>query len=99
VVGETLSLNKPCGSRQKRSLSLSEDVKQTVIDFFHQYGISRQAPGMRDVHKQFKHDFPGMTIGKSKFAQLRPPHIDLERDTPHNVCVCAVHYNFLRYLK
>jgi hypothetical protein len=54
---------------------------------------------LKEAHKQFKHDFPGMTIGKSKFAQLRPPHIDLERDTPHNVCVCAVHYNFLRYLK
>jgi hypothetical protein len=51
MVGETLSLNKSSVPHQKRSSSLPEDVTQTVIDFYHQDGISRQAPGMRDVHK------------------------------------------------
>lgn len=33
-------------------------------------------------------------INKTKFYELRPEHIKLVADTPHNVCVCQKHANF-----
>lgn len=34
-------------------------------------------------------------IGRSKFFQLRPQNVIVVRDTPHNVCVCQIHANFI----
>jgi hypothetical protein len=50
---------------------------------------------VQEVFCQFKVEFPTVNIGKSKFASLRPQHVMLCHETPHNVCVCAVHFNFI----
>lgn len=34
-------------------------------------------------------------IGKSKFYDLRPKNIFTYKNTPHNVCVCVIHANFM----
>lgn len=33
-------------------------------------------------------------VGKSTFFELRPAHVKLTEETPHNVCVCQLHANF-----
>lgn len=37
----------------------------------------------------------GSIIGKSKFADLRPKHVLLSCQLPHNVCMCKYHENFI----
>ena len=34
-------------------------------------------------------------IGKSTFAELRPKHVLLSSELPHNVCLCKYHKNFI----
>ena len=36
---------------------------------------------------------PNVVIGKSKFAELRPPQVCLCSETPRNVCLCRYHEN------
>lgn len=47
-----------------------------------------------EAHQQFKTDNPGVKIGKSLFASLRPPHIVPISEKDHNVCCCKYHENF-----
>jgi hypothetical protein len=54
---------------------------------------------LREAYQQFHFTHPDAKIGKSKFASLRPPNVLLCDDTPLNVCVCVVHYNFIHMLK
>ncbi len=35
----------------------------------------------------------GISISRSKFCSLRPKHIKLMEERPHNVCVCVTHEN------
>lgn len=37
----------------------------------------------------------GDIIGRSKFHDLRPKNILPYNETPHNVCVCVIHANFI----
>lgn len=39
----------------------------------------------------FDNDYPGIKVGKIKFAQLRPVHVLLSSKLPHNVCLCREH--------
>uniref|UniRef100_A0A0K2TTG5 Uncharacterized protein n=1 Tax=Lepeophtheirus salmonis TaxID=72036 RepID=A0A0K2TTG5_LEPSM len=48
---------------------------------------------LMELYCCFKEDNPKVVIGKSKFAELRPPHICLSSDTPKNVCLCRYHEN------
>lgn len=34
-------------------------------------------------------------MGLSKFAQIRPKHVQLSNKLPHNVCLCKYHENFM----
>jgi hypothetical protein len=43
----------------------------------------------------FKLDFPEIPVGKTLFYQLRPQHVKLLSQLPHNVCVCMYHANFV----
>ncbi|KAG1654183.1 Zinc finger protein 77 [Nymphon striatum] len=47
-----------------------------------------------ETHALFCEEFPN-TIGKSKFAELRPRHVLLSSKLPHNVCLCRHHDNFI----
>jgi len=46
-----------------------------------------------ETHKEFKRENPLSQIGKSTFASLRPKHVLLNSDMPHNVCGCKYHNN------
>ena len=46
-----------------------------------------------EAYKQFKSDHPGLKIGKSKFAELRPKHVVPVTEKDHNVCCCIYHEN------
>jgi len=47
-----------------------------------------------EAFELFKKEYP-ISIHKSKFYELRPPHVVPVKETPHNVCVCVKHANFL----
>lgn len=49
---------------------------------------------VRAVYSLFIIEYPDMKIKVAKFYQLRPAHIFLTSDMPHNVCVCKYHANF-----
>ena len=52
-----------------------------------------------ETHKEFKRENPLSQIGKSTFASLRPKHMLLNSDMPHNVCGCKYHNNMLLILE
>ena len=41
----------------------------------------------------FLEENPTCIISFSKFADLRPPQVLLQRDVPHNACLCKYHEN------
>ncbi|KAJ8886634.1 hypothetical protein PR048_012846 [Dryococelus australis] len=41
----------------------------------------------------FQNKFPEIKIKKSKFHELRPKHVILCSQMPHNVCICRYHLN------
>ncbi len=41
----------------------------------------------------------GLNISRSKFCSLRPKHIKLMEERPHNVCVCVTHENMRMLLQ
>lgn len=49
---------------------------------------------VNEAHAIFKKKH-GDIIGKSKFFALRPKNVLQVRETPHNVCVCIIHANFI----
>ncbi len=48
-----------------------------------------------EVYKEFKREHEKFQIGKSTFASLRPKHVLLNSQMPHNVCGCKYHNNML----
>jgi len=49
---------------------------------------------LREVYQLFKEKFPTLSIGFSKFAELRPKHCVLAGASgTHAVCVCTIHQN------
>ena len=48
---------------------------------------------LKEVYEQFKNKNPNVPIGLSKFCSLRPFHVRLFDQIPHNVCVCKYHEN------
>lgn len=50
---------------------------------------------IKNLHNQFKKEFPAHPIGLTKFAELRPKWCVLAGSAgTHNVCVCTIHQNF-----
>ena len=50
---------------------------------------------LKETFALFVEEFPEAGIGKSKFAELRPKHVYLSKQLPHNVCTCRYHENFI----
>ncbi|XP_074112073.1 uncharacterized protein LOC141535826 isoform X2 [Cotesia typhae] len=49
---------------------------------------------LKELHKIFQSRFPGIKIGFSSFASLRPKHCILAGGSgTHTVCVCSIHQN------
>ena len=46
-----------------------------------------------EAYRCFKEERPDSSIGKSKFAELRPAHVLKRSETPRNVCLCRYHEN------
>lgn len=53
---------------------------------------------IKETYSMYKAEHPNDEIGKSLFYQLRPRHVSLSSNTPHNVCCCVTHENFLSLL-
>lgn len=50
---------------------------------------------IKNLHVEFKKNFPEYPIGLTKFAELRPKWCVLAGSAgTHNVCVCIIHQNF-----
>lgn len=54
---------------------------------------------VNEAYQEFKKSHPDLNIGKSSFHSLRPEHVMLIKDTPHNVCVCRTHFNFINIVE
>lgn len=56
---------------------------------------------LKEAYYIFKNEYPDIspTLGKSKFAALRPNHVLTANKMPHNVCICTIHENFRMALK
>ncbi len=111
-------------TRKVGSVSLSEETKSMVINFYLSDSISRQCPGksgwvvvrndngskekkqkrhmvltLSESYKLFRTDYPVANIGKSSFAALRPKHVLLVSNMPHNVSGCRYHNNVILLLE
>lgn len=86
----------------------SKSIDQNTIDKAHEFyrsdNVSRACPGIRDyvirksdgeAFQLFKNDNPGLKIGFSKFASIRPKECVLASSTHgiHQTCVCVYHQN------
>lgn len=49
---------------------------------------------VKEAYAYFKNEYKDVQIKKSKFYDLRPKHILLSSQMPHNVCVCEKHAIF-----
>ena len=54
---------------------------------------------LKEAFKLFKGCYPGIEIGFSKFAALRPANVLLLKDQPADQCKCQTHENFTLELK
>lgn len=48
---------------------------------------------VKEAFSFFQTEFPEIKIKRSKFHELRPKHVLLCSQTPHNVCICRYHSN------
>ena len=48
---------------------------------------------LKEAYHLFLEEMKDEVIGLSKFCSLRPTHIKLFEQIPHNVCVCEYHEN------
>ncbi|XP_074112106.1 uncharacterized protein LOC141535849 [Cotesia typhae] len=88
---------------KKMGHGLSVEVSSAVINFYNDDEMSSPMPGkkilfhcvmMMELHKIFQSRFPGIKIGFSSFASLRPKHCILAGGSgTHTVCVCSIHQN------
>ena len=57
--------------------------------------IRHLTASLKETFALFIEEYPEAGIGKSKFAELRPKHVYLSKQLPHNVCMCRYHDNFI----
>lgn len=50
---------------------------------------------LMETYSLFNEAHPDIQIGKSKFTELRPPHVLLSSKLHHNVCLCKYHENMI----
>ena len=85
---------------------------EAIEAFYSRHDISRETPGMNDtviirtagikeIKRQAKAVFDvqverSICHGFSTFCNLRPVNVLLSRSTPHDMCLCQTHENFIR---
>ena len=52
-----------------------------------------------EAYQIFKNEHTHISIGKSKFAELRPKSVLYSSDLPQNVCTCIYHENVMLILQ
>ena len=57
--------------------------------------IRHMVNSLNETYALFKKKYPLAKVGSSKFAELRPKHVQLSNKLPHNVCLCKYHENFI----
>ena len=63
-----------------------ERVKKTMQ-------VSFLLMSLREAYKKFKEENPSLKVGLTRFCELRPAHVKLFDQIPHQVCVCSYHEN------
>ncbi|KAJ8041142.1 hypothetical protein HOLleu_11877 [Holothuria leucospilota] len=48
---------------------------------------------LKECYALFEKEYPGITVSLSAFCSLRPQHVFLLQDVPHNLCLCRYHEN------
>lgn len=48
---------------------------------------------IKETHSLFELEYPERKIGKSKFAELKPPNVLHRAETPKDACLCQYHEN------
>lgn len=76
------------GKRDMKSVKEASSGKRVLVPKRHMLMTVGEA------FAQFKRENKSILIEKSKFYSLRPQHVMLVTETPHNVCVCKYHANF-----
>ena len=44
---------------------------------------------LREAYNKFKEENPSLKVGLTRFYELRPTHVKLLDQIPHQVCVCV----------
>ncbi|XP_046662375.1 uncharacterized protein LOC124358190 [Homalodisca vitripennis] len=81
-------------SRQAPGKRDYKTVKSKVSGEKEKLQIRHMVMTVKEAYALFVEENPGIGIKKSKFYSLRPIHIRLSSEMPHNVCVCKLHANF-----
>lgn len=83
-----------------RQLPGMKDVKSIKSNTGTKLRIQKRTMIMsiREAFELFKETFPATSIGKTVFYTERPAYILPISYTPHNVCVCTTHSNYINLL-
>lgn len=90
---------------ESSSISRVAPGKADVITVRHPDGLKNKhqkrhmTMTLSEAFELFKLDNPTYKIGKSSFAELRPKHVLLTSQMPHNVCGCKYHNNMILLLE
>lgn len=80
-------------SRQAPGIRDVKSVKDAVTGIRTRYQKRHMIVTVGEAYSLFVDENPGTQIGKSSFYDLRPKHVLLSSEMPHNVCVCKYHAN------
>lgn len=69
-------------------------IKDTVTGKRAHVAKRHMIMSVAEAYRLFKEEYPSVKVGKSKFFEVRPPHVRPMSEMPHNVCVCVYHANF-----
>lgn len=76
------------GKRDTKSVKNAESGKREIFQKRH------LTMTVKEAFSLYKNENPGTQVALSKFYDLRPKHVLLSSEMPHNVCVCRYHANF-----
>ena len=76
------------GKRDTKSVKNVSSGKREVFQKRH------MVMAVKEAFVLYKDEYPDCKIHISKFYSMRPQHVLLSSETPHNVCVCKYHANF-----
>ena len=76
-------LDAKIGSSFERFMLMERELKKTMQVRF-------LLMSLREAYKKFKEKNPSLKVGLTRFCELRPAHVKLIDQIPHQVCVCVV---------